>query len=75
MGIELTLSCICNGFLFLGLLIGCAYQSYRCILLYNLKETSIKMVLVDARDERFPAVAVNPGFKEDVLGGFYAAEE
>ena len=53
---------------FLFLSIACAWQSYKCLALYNLKETSVKMIIMKASDKRFPAIAINPGFREDALG-------
>ena len=66
--IGLTWVVVGHGILFIGLLLACSYQCYKCIVLYNLKETSVKMILMDATDERFPAISINPGFRQDILG-------
>ena len=60
--------------LFIALCIACAWQSYKCVALYGLKETSVKMILIDAMDERFPAISINPGFRADKLGNHLFCE-
>ena len=66
--LQLTGALITHVILFIVLCVACAWQSYKCLALYNLKETSVKMILMDATDERFPAISINPGFREDALG-------
>ena len=66
--IQLTGALAAHSVLFFCLCLGCAWQSYKCVHLYMLKETSVKMILMDATDERFPAISINPGFREEELG-------
>ena len=66
--LQLTGALLAHGLLFIGLCVACAWQSYKCLALYNLKETSVKMILMDATDERFPAISINKGFRKDALG-------
>ena len=65
---QLTGVLLAHVILFSFLCIACAWQSYKCLALYNLKETSVKMIIMKASDKRFPAIAINPGFREDTLG-------
>ena len=66
--LQLTSALSAHIVLFIILCIACAWQSYKCIALYELKETSVKMILMDAMDERFPAISINPGFRPEMLG-------
>ena len=50
--------------LFIGLIIACVYQSKKCVDQYLIKDTSVKLIVIDAMDMRFP---VNAGFRRDVL--------
>ena len=68
--LELTGTLAAHGLLFLGLCIACMYQSWKCVSLYNKGETSVKLIVIDPMAMRFPAVSVNSGFRQDVLGRF-----
>ena len=66
--LQLSGALCAHAALFIVLCIACTWQSYKCVALYGLKETSVKMILIDAMDERFPAISINPGFRADKLG-------
>ena len=66
--LKLTGALVGHSVLFILLCLACTYQSWKCIALYNLRETSVKMILMDGTDERFPSIALNPGFRQEVFG-------
>ena len=68
--LQLTGALLAHSLLFVALIIGCVYQSWKCIALYRLKETSVKMIVIDAKAMRFPAVSVNSGFRREILGNY-----
>ena len=72
--IQLTGALAAHTVLFICLCLGCVWQSYKCVHLYLLKETSVKMILMDATDERFPAISINPGFRQDELGRLWSVK-
>ena len=65
--IQMTGTLVTHGVLFIGLIIACVYQSKKCVDQYLMKETSVKLIVIDAMDMRFPAISVNAGFRQDVL--------
>ena len=67
---ELSGKLAIHGLIFLALSIACVYQSWKCISIYNKGETSVKLIVANALYARFPAVSVNSGFRQDVLGKF-----
>ena len=65
--IQMTGTLVMHVVLFIGLIIACVYQSKKCVDQYLMKETSVKLIVIDAMDTRFPAISVNAGFRRDVL--------